>query len=109
MEERKFLDFFFKSMPMTVNDTLKKSNLTINEIEYLALHQVHQPIFDTWRNDIGCKNTKCISTVDKFGNCGNPNALINLIEGRHFYGKGDNVLLVAATFSFSVGSLIFKW
>lgn len=108
LTDQNFLDFFFNSMPETVNKTLKMANLKTKDIDYLALHQVDVPIFNQWRKDIGCENIPAASTVEKYGNCGNPNAIINLVEGRDYLSKGKNVLMVAATFSFSVGSLVFK-
>jgi 3-oxoacyl-[acyl-carrier-protein] synthase-3 len=87
-----------KDMVEVVDGALRKSGLSISDIDLFA---THQPVFwagEAWREAIGIPKDRFQETFEKYGNVANCSAPVNLLEAIEMrqVKEGDVVLIASA-------------
>ena len=68
MNGKAIYQFAVKVVPEVINDLLDKTNLKMEDLNYLALHQANQRIIDFISERLHCKPEQILSNISKVGN-----------------------------------------
>lgn len=60
--------FALKEVPPNIHETLNAAGKTIQDMDYLILHQANKLINETIRKKLGLEKEKCPSSIELFGN-----------------------------------------
>ena len=88
---------------------IKRNNLTINDIDWLAAHQANKRIIDATANRIDLPSNKVMMNIEKYGNTTSATIPLLLNDYEKQLKKGDNVILTAFGGGFTWGSIYLKW
>ena len=72
--------FAVRTVPMTVNKSLKAANMAAEDIDKLVLHQANQRIIDSAAQRFGLSEDKVVSNIAKYGNTSAGSVPIALCE-----------------------------
>lgn len=98
------------ALELTEN-TLRKNNLTIDDIDLLVPHQANQRITDAVQERLGIPKEKVWSNIEVFGNTSAatiPTCLHEAVEQGRLV-SGSKVLMVAFGAGFTWGSALVDW
>jgi len=105
------LKYAVRAMASITNETLKKANLTIDDIDILIPHQANLRIVDGAIKRIGIDTEKVYINIAHYGNMSAaciPIAIYEAVkEGR--VKRGDTVLLVGFGGGLTAGCIILTW
>lgn len=93
-----------------INEALEKTNLTINDIDWVIPHQANIRIIDTVAEKVGCPRDKLIITLDKHGNTSAasiPMAYDTAVKQGKIK-KGNKVLVTSFGAGFAWGIALFE-
>lgn len=111
MNGPEILNFTIQRIPPMVFDTLKKNNLTLQDIDLVVFHQANKFMLDYLRNKMGIPKEKFYECLKEVGNTVSstiPIALAEAVkEGR--LQKGMKVLLAGFGVGYSWGSIVVEW
>ena len=95
MEGQEVFKFATKEVPNVINEVLAKSNVSIDDIDYLILHQANQRIIDYITKKLKIDKEKVPSNISKYGNTSSASIPI-LIDEMNRAGKfkdGQKVII----------------
>lgn len=110
MDGPEIFNFTIKNVPGLVANTLKKNNLTMDEIDYVIFHQANKYMLEYLRKKIDIPESKFHIDLKHTGNTVSatiPIALANCI-GNNLVKKGDKILLVGFGVGYSWGATIIE-
>ena len=81
MNGKEVYKFAVTTVPSYVEDCIKKSGLTAEEIDYLIPHQANQRIIESIQNRLKYTDDKVISNIKYYGNTSAASIPIALVEG----------------------------
>jgi len=68
MEGRPVFKWAIRLIHDTIHDVLAASNMTIDEVDFLVLHQANMRIIDAAAGDLGIPREKVLANVERYGN-----------------------------------------
>ncbi len=103
--------FAVKSVPEVLEKALLHANLTINDIDWLILHQANQRILDSVQSRMGIAPEKVISNLSNYGNTSAASIPLALDEAvrSHKIKAADTVAISGFGAGLSWGAAIFRW
>jgi 3-oxoacyl-[acyl-carrier-protein] synthase-3 len=100
-----------EKMTGSIIESLEKSNLTINDIDYVISHQANIRILKSVAKKLSLKDEQSIITVDKHANTSAasiPLALSDYLQNNEIK-KGDIVVMNALGAGLTWGSVVIRW
>jgi 3-oxoacyl-[acyl-carrier-protein] synthase III len=103
--------FAVKSVPEVLDKALFKANLTVDNIDWLILHQANQRIIDSVQTRMGIATEKVISNLSNYGNTSAASIPLALDEAVRSHKIKQSDIIATAGFGagLSWGAAIFKW
>lgn len=111
MDGKEVFKFAVNAMPSAVNQILKKSGYTIEEINMLIPHQANIRIIDSAVKKLNIPGERVVTTIEKYGNMSSASIPVTL-ESVHRDGrikKGDKVVLVGFGAGLTYGATLIEW
>ena len=68
MDGRKIFDFAIRDVAASIKDTIESSNVQVEDIDYLLLHQANIRILDKMAKKIGVAREKLPANMMEYGN-----------------------------------------
>jgi 3-oxoacyl-[acyl-carrier-protein] synthase-3 len=111
MNGKEVYRFAVQRVPEVIDKALFHANLSVDQIDWLILHQANQRILDAVAERLNVPNTKVISNLSQYGNTSAASIPLALDEA---IGSGkikDGDVIAASGFGagLSWGAVIFKW
>lgn len=100
--------FALKTVPGLIKEILRKSSLTLDDIDHFIFHQPNTFLLETLRRKINIPEEKFIICMEDFGNtvsCSIPIALQETLKNK-VLKKGDRILLCAFGIGYSWNATI---
>jgi 3-oxoacyl-[acyl-carrier-protein] synthase III len=111
MDGKQVYRFVVDRIPETIDKLIFNNGLSINEIDWLILHQANQRILNAVTDRLGIPSHKVISVLAEYGNTSAASIPLALDQGvrDHRIQPGD--VIVAAGFGAGVswGAAVFRW
>lgn len=106
-----FNRYLLTNGPSTFKTSLKKAQLTPENIDCAFIHANIKPITKGWIKGMKVEKKKFPLTFDRYGNLNVVTILANLQEGldNKMFKKGDTVAFVSQGAGFTAGSIIMRW
>lgn len=103
--------FVVKKVPEVIEKALFRSNLTVDQIDWLLLHQANQRILDAVAQRLSIPEQKVISNMAKYGNTDAASIPIALDESVRSGQVKPGDLIASAGFGAGLtwGAVIFRW
>jgi 3-oxoacyl-[acyl-carrier-protein] synthase III len=103
--------FAVKKVPEVIEKALFRANLTVEQVDWLLLHQANQRILDAVAERLGIPAQKVISNMGKYGNTSAasiPLALDQVVRTGQIK-PGDVVVVSGFGAGLTWGAAVFKW
>jgi 3-oxoacyl-[acyl-carrier-protein] synthase III len=111
MRGKEVYKFAVSKVPEVLEKALFRSNLTINDVDWLLLHQANQRILDAVAQRLNIPSAKVISNLARYGNTSAASIPIALDEAVR-EGKirsGEAIATAGFGAGLSWGAAIFRW
>lgn len=111
MKGQDIYKFAVRQVPAVIKNALEKSRLTVEDVDWLLLHQANQRILDAAANRLKIPSEKVISNMAKYGNTSAASIPIALDEYVR-EGKikpGDIIASAGFGAGLTWGAVIFEW
>lgn len=110
MNGPEIFNFTIESIPLLVNQTLKKNNITIEEVDYVIFHQANKFMLEYLRKKIKIPKEKFYCDMLVTGNTVSSTIPIALKEclSKNIVAKGNKVLLVGFGVGYSWGATVIE-
>jgi len=111
MDGTEIFNFSLESVPVLVEDTLKKNGLSKDNIDLFVLHQANKYMLNFIRRKIGIPEDKFYYYMDRVGNTVSSTIPIALYEARKDgkISKGHNVLIAGFGVGYSLGGTVLRY
>ena len=111
MNGRAVYDTGTQVLPIAINQVLKDTGLSINDIDYLIPHQPSIKILQKTAEIIGLPWEKVMTNMDKYANTsgGTIPILLDEVNRAGKLKKGNNILFAAVGSGWTYGAAILKW
>lgn len=103
--------FAVKRVPEVIEKALFRANLSIEQVDWLLLHQANQRILDAVAERLGIPPSKVISNMARYGNTSAasiPLALDEVVRGGQVQ-SGDVIAAAGFGAGLTWGAAIFRW
>jgi 3-oxoacyl-[acyl-carrier-protein] synthase-3 len=111
MEGKKVYEFTINIIPEIIDNLLKKSGLTVKDIDRIVLHQANIRIIEMVSKKLDIPIDRFVINIDKYGNTSSASIPIAMDEavrdGR--IKEGDKVMSIGFGGGLSWGGFIFEW
>jgi len=110
MNGPEIFNFTIKAVPKVVSETLKKNNITLNEVDYIIFHQANKYMNEYLRKKINIPKDKFYLNLLHTGNTVSATIPIAIKDclGNNIIKKGDKILIVGFGVGYSWGGTIIK-
>ncbi len=110
MDGMKVFNFGLKIVPQLITDTLKKNNLTLNEIDLFIFHQPSRFLLDVLRKKINIPEDKFFINIEEHGNTSSTSIPLALSDAKkqEKLKEGMTVLLAGFGVGYSWAGTIIK-
>jgi 3-oxoacyl-[acyl-carrier-protein] synthase-3 len=98
-----------KGMTGTIEDVLKRNNMTIEDIDWLVPHQANKRIIQAVGDGVNIPVEKVMVNIHKYGNTTAGTIPLCLWDYEGQLRMGDNLLLTAFGGGFTWGTVLVKW
>ena len=88
---------------------LEKNNLTINDINWLTVHQANKRIIDATAKRLEFPTERVMTNIEKYGNTTSATIPLLLSDYEKQLKKGDNIIMAAFGGGFTWGPIYLKW
>lgn len=111
MKGRDIYRFAVAKVPEVVEKTLFRANLTVEDIDWLILHQANQRIMDAVAARLGIAPEKVISNIQEYGNTSAASIPLALDGGvkKGKIGPGDMIVTSGFGAGLTWGAAVFRW
>lgn len=109
MEGHEVFRVAVRKAPEMAEKTVKSVGLTVQDIDWLVLHQANQRINQAAVKRLGLPADKVVSNVDRFGNTSSGSVPLLLAEYHQEFRDGDLVVLVGFGAGFTYGGVALRW
>jgi len=111
MNGREVYKFAVQQVPEIIEKALFRANLTVDQVDWLLLHQANQRILDAVSDRLSIPRTKVISNLANYGNTSAASIPLALDEAVRAGKIKPGDVIAAAGFGAGLtwGAAIFKW
>lgn len=111
MNGKEVYKFAVQKVPEIIEKALFRANLTVDQVDWLLLHQANQRILDAVSDRLGIPRHKIISNLANYGNTSAASIPLALDEAVRSGKVKPGDVIAAAGFGAGLtwGSAIFKW
>jgi len=111
MNGKEIFQFATRIMIKSISHVLNKSNLSIDEIDYIIPHQANIRIIDYVARKLKVEREKFIINLDRFGNTSSASIPLALDEAHNkkMFCPGDRIIMVAFGGGLTWGSALLNW
>ncbi len=96
-------------MSSSIQELLKRNNLTKEDIDWLIPHQANKRIISAVANDLDFPMEKVIVNIERYGNTTSATIPLCLHDFGHQFKKGDKIILTAFGGGFTWGAVYIRW
>mmetsp|Transcript_550 Transcript_550/g.1580 ORF Transcript_550/g.1580 Transcript_550/m.1580 type:complete len:131 (-) Transcript_550:294-686(-) len=108
---REVFKFATREVPTAIQEALDHAGITIEQVDWLLLHQANIRIMDSVADRLGLSRDKVLANLEKYGNTSAasiPIALAEAISGGRVK-KGDIIAMAGFGAGLSWGAAIVRW
>jgi len=98
-----------KGMINTVNEVMKRNELTIDDVDWIVPHQANIRIINAVADGLNCPIEKVMVNIQNYGNTTAGTLPLCLWNYENQLKKGDNIILTAFGGGFTWGATYLKW
>ena len=111
MNGKKVYSFATREVPIVIEEALKAADMTVDEVDWLLLHQANIRIMETVANRLGIPMEKVITNLEQYGNTSSASIPLALDEAVRSgkVKKGDVIACAGFGAGLSWGSAILRW
>ena len=111
MSGKEIFQFAIRIMIKSISQVLNKSNLSMNDIDYIVPHQANIRIIDYVARKLKVERGKFIINLDHFGNTSSASIPLALDEAhkKKMFCPGDRIIMVAFGGGLTWGSALLNW
>jgi len=111
MNGQEIYRFAVKRVPEVIEKALFRANLTVDQVDWLVLHQANQRILDAVAQRLGIPNEKVISNMARYGNTSAASIPLALDEAVRDGKIKSGDVIAASGFGAGLtwGATIFRW
>jgi 3-oxoacyl-[acyl-carrier-protein] synthase-3 len=109
MEGHEVFRVAVRKAPEMAEKTVKSIGLTVEDIDWLVLHQANQRINQAAVKRLGLAPEKVVSNVERYGNTSSGSVPLLLAECHDKFQDGDLVVIVGFGAGFTYGGLALRW
>ena len=111
MNGKEIFQFAIRIMIKSISQVLNKSNLSIDDIDYIVPHQANIRIIDYVARKLKVERGKFIINLDHFGNTSSASVPLALDEAykKKTFRPGDRIIMVAFGGGLTWGSALLNW
>jgi len=111
MNGREVYKFATREVPTVLEEALEQASMTVDDVDWLLLHQANIRIMDIVADRLGVPREKVISNLSEYGNTSAASIPIALNEAVRSgkVKKGDVIACAGFGAGLSWGAAIFKW
>lgn len=111
MEGREVFKFATGVIVESIEEILKKEDLTMQDIKYVVPHQANLRIIDYAARKLSAEPDKFYINVDKYGNTSSASIPIALdeINKKGLLSKGDKIIIVGFGGGLTYGAALLQW
>lgn len=92
-----------------VNTVTQKSNVSINDLDYVIAHQANMRIISNVLRHLNFPETKALNNITKYGNTGSASAFLVMIENEQQFQKGNLVGITVFGGGYSSGATLIRF
>jgi 3-oxoacyl-[acyl-carrier-protein] synthase-3 len=103
-------NFALHRVPQSIQETLNAAKKSIDDLDYLVLHQANGLITKTLARKLGVPLARCLTSIEEFGNTSSASIPLTLAcHGDELYGRKElSLILSGFGVGFSWASLFFS-
>uniref|UniRef100_A0A1Z1MHF2 Beta-ketoacyl-[acyl-carrier-protein] synthase III n=1 Tax=Polysiphonia scopulorum TaxID=257860 RepID=A0A1Z1MHF2_9FLOR len=111
MNGREVYKFAVSQVPLSILSCLEASNMSVQDIDWLVLHQANERILTAVAEKLSISSKKIISNLSKYGNTSAASIPLALDEAIKEHKISDNDIVVIAGFGAGLtwGTIILRW
>ena len=111
MNGKEVYKFATREVPKVLKEAIEKAGMTVDDIDWLLLHQANIRIMETVASRLGIPMEKVIMNLDKYGNTSAATIPIALDEAVRSgkVKKGDVIACSGFGAGLSWGAVVMKW
>ena len=111
MNGKEVYKFATREVPRVVSEVLEASEMTVDQVDWLLLHQANIRIIETVAKRLGLPMEKVISNLSEYGNTSAASIPLALDEAVRSgkVKKGDVIACSGFGAGLSWGSVLLKW
>ena len=111
MNGRKVYSFATREVPTVLTEALEAASLTVDDVDWLLLHQANIRIMETVADRLGIPMEKVITNLSEYGNTSAASIPLALDEAvrQGKVKKGDIIACAGFGAGLSWGSAILRW
>lgn len=111
LKGREVFKWAVNNVPNIIIDTVKKSNLSLDDIDYFIIHQANQRIIKSIAEKLNLPEQKVLSNIEDVGNTSAASIPILLSQAvkKGKIKKGNKILMVGFGSGMSWGAVVFEW
>ncbi len=98
-----------KGMTSAIKELLEKSNMSLEDVDWLVPHQANMRIIDAVSDHLSFPKEKVMINIHKYGNTTAGTIPLCLWDWEKKLKKGDNVVLTSFGGGFTWGAILVKW
>jgi len=111
MNGKEIFQFAIRIMIKSISQVLNKSDLSIDDIDYIIPHQANIRIIDYVARKLKVEREKFIINLDRFGNTSSASIPLALDEAhkKKMFCPGDRIIMVAFGGGLTWGAALLNW
>ncbi|HZK41034.1 MAG TPA: beta-ketoacyl-ACP synthase III [Atribacterota bacterium] len=111
MNGKEVFQFAIRIMIKSISQVLNKSNLSIDDINYIIPHQANIRIIDYVARKLKVERERFIINLDRFGNTSSASIPLALNEAhkKKIFCPGDRIIMVAFGGGLTWGAVLLNW
>lgn len=111
MNGREVYKFATREVPRVINESLESADMSIDDVDWILLHQANIRIMETVASRLGVDMDKVITNLSEYGNTSAASIPLALDEAVRSgkVKKGDVIACAGFGAGLSWGAAIFRW
>ena len=111
MEGQEVFKFVIRTIPLTIQQVIEKTEYTKDEIRYYVLHQANQRILESVAKKLKEPIEKFPMNLDKYGNTSAASIpiLLDKMNKKNMLNRGDKIILSGFGGGLTWGTTLIEW